>query len=207
MSEETEPVNQPEKPKPAGENTVPERLGNVEDVLLDHDQTIAGLREDVGSLGSAVVDLLEAPPKKKPAPWNWRELHGEESVTLMEALDDWVGWINERYGVTENSRIYACWYRHSAVVEELTASWVAWKAAYYGHKDPVTDAASWHDSTFWPMMKRIRSESWGLNNCHTEHTDPRPSFRESTDSHFAEFLADLGTKARHVPPEADETLS
>ncbi|WP_248761230.1 hypothetical protein [Pseudarthrobacter sp. SSS035] len=57
------------------------------------------------------------------------------------------------------------------------------------------------------MIKRIRSESWGLNNCHTEHTDPRPSFRDSTDSHFAEFLAELGAKAGPVPPEADETLS
>jgi hypothetical protein len=44
---ETEPVNPPEKPKPAGEHTVPERLGNIEDVLLDHDQTITGLKEDM----------------------------------------------------------------------------------------------------------------------------------------------------------------
>jgi len=47
---ETEPVNPPEKPKPAREHTASERLGNVEDVLLDHDQTIAGLREEMESL-------------------------------------------------------------------------------------------------------------------------------------------------------------
>ncbi|TAP39586.1 hypothetical protein [Arthrobacter sp. S39] len=102
---ESESASQPEKPKPEGESTVPERLGDIEDVLLEHDQTITGLREDLESLGSAVMDILETPPKKKPAPWNWREINSEESVKLMEALAEWVGGINQCYGGTENSRI------------------------------------------------------------------------------------------------------
>lgn len=73
---------------------------------------------------------------------NWKELDGPDAAELMEALGAWMGWINERHGVTDSSRILGCWYRHTAVVEELTAAWVAWRASYYGHNSAVTDAAS-----------------------------------------------------------------
>lgn len=180
-------------------------LAGIEEVLVEHDGRLVDLSESFDSMTAAVKNLLASPPAATPTPWNWQELDGEQSVKLMEALNEWVTWINERYGVTDSFRIYGCWYRHSAVVEELTAVWVAWKAAYYGHKDPTNDPASWHDGTFWPMMKRIRSETWGLSNCHTEHADPRPSFRDSTDPQFTDFLAELGAKVGPVPPGDDET--
>lgn len=169
------------------ENPAPGVAG-IEEVLLDHDERLTELSESVDSMRDEVKDLLASPPASKPAPWNWKHLDGAQSAKLMEELNEWVAWINDRYGVTDSSRIYGCWYLHRPVVEELTACWIAWKAAYYGHKNPTSDAASWHDGTFWPMMKRIRGEAWGLSKCHADHTTPRPSFRESTDENFHTFL-------------------
>jgi hypothetical protein len=165
----------------------------IAEILVEHEEQLVVLQQTVGGLHQAVEDLLATPPKKKPAPWNWKELNGKESVALMEALREWVDWVNARYGVSDSSRIYGCWYRHGAVVEELTAAWLGWRAANYGHKDPTTDLASWHRDTFWPMLERIASKPWGTSNCHTEHVEPRPSFRDSTDEEFTEFLSELGT--------------
>jgi hypothetical protein len=170
---------------------------SVEDMVLTHVGQIGALQEGMQALAEMVDDLLASPPKSKPAPWNWKELDGPHAAELMETLGAWVDWINERYGVTDSSRILGCWYRHTAVVEELTAAWVAWWAAYYGHKNAVTDAASWHDGTFWPMLERIRSKPWGFSECINEgsHKDHRPSFRPSTDPGFSDFLAELGATA------------
>ncbi|MCO4252160.1 hypothetical protein [Pseudarthrobacter raffinosi] len=170
---------------------------SVEDIVLSHVGQIGALQEGMQALVEMMDDLLAVPPKNKPAPWNWKELTGPDAAKLMEALGAWVDWINERYGVTDNSRILGCWYLHTAVVEELTAAWVAWQAAYYGHKNAVTDAATWHDGTFWPMLERIRSKPWGFSECINEgsHVDHRPSFRPSTDPGFFDFLAELGATA------------
>jgi hypothetical protein len=170
---------------------------SVEDMVLTHVGQIGALQEGMQTLVEMIDDLLAAPPKSKPAPWNWKELTGPDAAELMEILGAWVDWINERYGVTDSSRILGCWYRHTAVVEELTAAWVAWRSAYYGHKNAVTDAASWHDGTFWPMLERIRSKPWGFSECINEgsHKDHRPSFRPSTDPGFSDFLAELGATA------------
>jgi len=170
---------------------------SVEDMVLTHVGEIGALQEGMQALVEMVDDLLAVPPKSRPAPWNWKELTGPDAAELMEILGAWVDWINERYGVTDSSRILGCWYRHTAVVEELTAAWVAWRSAYYGHNNAVTDAASWHDGTFWPMLERIRSKPWGFSECINEgsHKDHRPSFRPSTDPGFSGFLAELGATA------------
>lgn len=166
----------------------------IEEIIVEHDERLGDVEASVKSMRDAVEELLTEPLKGKPAPWNWKELDGEASVALMETLRDWVDWINSRYGVTDSIRIYGCWYRHGPVVEELTGAWIAWSAANYGHKNPVPDLAIWHERTFWPMMERITSKVWGLSNCHTEHVEPRESWRDSTDTQFGEFLSELGAK-------------
>jgi len=190
----TEQTHEPLPPAPEDRGETPAAAGGIEEVLVEHEERLTVLQGSVEAMDQAVADLLASPPKKTPAPWNWKELDGEKSVALMEALREWVDWINDRYGVSDSSRIYGCWYRHAPVVEELTAAWLSWRAANYGHKDPVTDPASWHRDIFWPMLERIASKPWGLSNCHTEHVDPRPSFRNSTDDKFTKFLAELGAK-------------
>jgi hypothetical protein len=101
-------------------------IPSVEDVVLSHVGQIGGLQEGMQALVEMMDDLLAVPPKNKPAPWNWKELTGPYAAKLMEGLGTWVDRTNERYGVTDSSRILGCWYLHTAVVEELTAAWVAW---------------------------------------------------------------------------------
>ena len=101
-------------PTPEDHGETPPAAEGIEEVLVEHEERLTVLQGSVEAMGEAVEDLLASPPKKTPAPWNWKELDGEKSVALMEALREWVDWINDRYGVSDSSRIYGCWYRHSA---------------------------------------------------------------------------------------------
>lgn len=166
-------------------------LPSVEELVLDHDGQLGQLRADVDGLVGLVGDLLRKPPAEKPAPWNWKELHGPGRVALLTELRQWVDWYNSRYGVTADSRIPGCWYRHGPVVEELTGVWIGWRAAYYGHQTPNDAPASWHERILWPAIARITKTNWGLSACIPAHKDPRPKTEPSTDNGFAAFTATL----------------
>src|SRR5437879_4055012 len=103
-------------------------LPSVEELVLDHDGQLGQLRADVDGLVGLVGDLLRTPPAEKPAPWNWKELDGSGRAALLTELRAWVDWYNDRYGVTADSRILGCWYRHGPVVEELIGVWIGWRA-------------------------------------------------------------------------------
>lgn len=149
------------------------------------------LQKDVGQLAGIDVELVKSPPKEKPAPWNRKELADPAAAQLLTELRQWVDWYNDRYGVNAESRIAGCWYRHAPVVEELTAVWVAWRVAYYGHKTPSDAPVYWHERILWPAIARIRKNSWGLGACNPVHKDPRPKNEPSTDDGFAEFVSTL----------------
>lgn len=166
-------------------------LPSVEELVLDHDGQLGQLRADVDGLVGLVGDLLRKPPAEKPAPWNWKELDGPSRVALLTELRQWVDWYNSRYGVTADSRIPGCWYRHGPVVEELTGVWIGWHAAYYGHQTPNDAPASWHERILWPAIARITKSNWGLSACIPAHKDPRPKTEPSTDNGFTAFTASL----------------
>ncbi|MFB0839994.1 hypothetical protein ACETK3_18565 [Arthrobacter sp. E44] len=166
-------------------------LPSVEELVLEHDGQLGQLRADVDGLAGLMGDLIRKPPQEKPAPWNWKELDGPGAAALLTELRQWVDWYNGRYGVTAESRIPGCWYQHGPVVEELTGVWVAWRAAYYGHKTPNDAAASWHERTLWPAISRIKKGTWGLSACNPMHKDPRPKNEPSTDNGFAAFVISL----------------
>jgi len=163
-------------------------------LLLEHDQQIRQLQTDVGQLIGAVADLLKSPPKEKPAPWNWKHLNGPAAAKLLTELRGWVDWYNDRYGVAVDSRIPGCWYRHGPVVEELTAVWIAWRAAYYGHQSPNDAPAYWHERILWPTIKRLKDSTWAFKNCVSEHQDPRPQRTPSTDDGFVDFVTAIEKK-------------
>jgi hypothetical protein len=182
-------------------------LPSPEELLLEHDGQLGRLREDVDGLAGLIADLLAEPPKSKPAPWNWKELEGPAAAELLTGLREWIDWYNTRYGVAAESRIPGCWYRHGPVVEELTAVWIAWRAAYYGHKTPSDAAAYWHERILWPTIARIKKGTWGLSACNPEHKDPRPSKERSTDSGFTDFLHTLEQQQNTTGQAADERES
>lgn len=187
-----------EVPAPAGVNA-DGVLPSPEDLLLEHDGQIIQLQKDLAQLAGIVGELVKSPPKEKPAPWNWKELDGPKAAQLLTGLREWVDWYNARYGVTADTRIPGCWYRHTPVVEELTAVWTAWQAAYYGHQSPNDAPAYWHERILWPTITRIKKSSWGLGACNPHHKDPRPGKEPSTDTEFAEHIHALKQQAN--PPE------
>ncbi|MFE4080402.1 hypothetical protein [Paenarthrobacter sp. YIM B13468] len=174
-------------------------LPSVEELVLEHDDDLKQLSANVDGLTELVGNLLRNPPQEQPAPWNWKELNGPGAAALLTELRTWVDWYNDRYGVAAESRIPGCWYRHGPVVEELTGVWIAWRAAYYGHKTPNDAPAYWHERILWPTINRIKKGTWGLSACNPAHKDPRPKNEPPTDDGFAAFLGDMKSEQPSPP--------
>ncbi|MBF6331468.1 hypothetical protein [Nocardia transvalensis] len=87
----------------------------------------------------------------------WRGLGHADKALLWEELADWVEWLRQRYQL--GSRIPACWWRHEAVVEELTALMAAHAVAYTCPADrrdlPREDMTAWHTQWLWPTVERL----------------------------------------------------
>ena len=135
-------------------------------------------------------------------PWCWRYLDAEATRDLFGQLRDWVDWLAGRYRL--NMRLPPCWYRHPVAVEELTALWVSWQAAYPANEVKPSDALiAWHDRWFWPCIDRLGRLNV-FNQCggkHTEATD-RTMLVDLDD--FAGFLdAECAT---HPDPRTAEEI-
>ncbi|MBY4212632.1 hypothetical protein HQO27_01650 [Rhodococcus fascians] len=93
----------------------------------------------------------------EPSRFTWRYLDTEQARQLWDELIDWTAWIRERYEL--EVKIPPCWYRHSPVVEELSALMAAWTDAYYRGDEYRDDLTAWHTQWFWPVVHRIRTIS------------------------------------------------
>ena len=92
-------------------------------------------------------------------------------MSLWQELGDWVDWIRHRYPLAR--RIPDCWAEHPELVEELTALWLAWQAAYVERDAPLTAAAEWHDRWLPGVLHRLEHGPFALD-CGSSHR-PRPS--------------------------------
>lgn len=106
----------------------------------------------------------------QPCRYCWREIDRHEAARLWEELLDWVNWLRHRYQL--GSRIPACWYRHEAIVEELTALMAAHTAAYWCGPDsielPREDLTAWHTQWLWPVIERLTRIS-DFSACRPHH--------------------------------------
>jgi len=105
-----------------------------------------------------------------PASWCWPTASPPAAEQMWLELAGWVGWLRGRYPVAE--RVPACWWRHSEVVEELTALWLAWLHAYTDPDAELTGPIDFHSRHLPDTLTRIRA--WGVH-CETDHRD-RGSF-------------------------------
>lgn len=124
------------------------------------------LAERVGVLGERVDWLLEqfatqAPPPRL-APWRWQSLEAGQARTAWAELIGFVDWLVERYRLEES--VPPCWYRHGALVEELSALRLAWLGAYTAGLCKPTDAAVWHD-LLARVRVRVRIRDWDRQGC------------------------------------------
>lgn len=103
--------------------------------------------------------------------WSWRGASPEAADSLWAELTPWVGWLVDRYGLGE--LVPPCWYRHGAIVEELTALYAAWNAAYVEPDARGFDPLYWHDGLD-RMLARLRE--WDRQGCRDgAHRDDSPA--------------------------------
>lgn len=144
--------------------------------LLGQAEAIANLRRETETLAEettesitnllARVESLEdgdldgSPGPARVTRWCWRDIGPLGEEALWKELTDWVGWIRHRYPLAR--RIPGCWAEHPEVVEELTALWLAWQAAYVEAEAPLT-AAEWHDRWLSGVLYRLEHRPFSLD--------------------------------------------
>jgi len=100
---------------------------------------------------------------------NWRDQDDDLAADAWDSLRSWVEWFLFRYDVPP-TLIPDCWFRHGALVEELSALHVAHVAAF----DPADTGfgpISWHERF---TLARDRFKAAYKNGCLNGHVDPRP---------------------------------
>ena len=75
----------------------------------------------------------------------WHEMTPGQQLTAWAALRAWVTWLCDRYELTVEDRLPACWAQHPGLVEELWAL-RAWRTEIYGGAQPSAGQAAryWH---------------------------------------------------------------
>ncbi|MFF0494583.1 hypothetical protein ACFYTQ_36665 [Nocardia sp. NPDC004068] len=137
----------------------------------------------------------------------WRDLDHAETALLWRELAEWTGWLRHRYQL--GSRIPACWWRHEAVVEELTALMAAHEAAYTCSIDqrdmPSEDPAAWHTQWLWPTLERLTQIS-DFSGCRP--TDCRyRRHRQPTLDGLTDLIATYHARAHQSRATGGETRS
>ena len=110
-------------------------------------------------------------------PVNWRELPDAEARAAWDALRGWVEWVTSRYDIPEVI-VPTCWWRHGALVEELSALHIAWEAAF-DSTDAGFGPIGWHERF---AIARPRLKAAYPGSCINGHRDRTPrSWRDATD--------------------------
>jgi hypothetical protein len=163
---------------PAVDDGVGRQLLKHAEALAQVRQRIDGLAEETTESIANLLLRLEAVEEgaggatgRSPQSWCWRYLAPHAAETLTAELADWVRWVRRRYPLAR--RVPPCWANHPEVVEELTALWLAWQAAYTEPDPPLTAAADWHDRWLPGVLDRLENGAFSLN-CTDAHR-ARPS--------------------------------
>ncbi|MGW6707434.1 hypothetical protein ACWGDE_21440 [Streptomyces sp. NPDC054956] len=93
------------------------------------------------------ADLWPSPPgaparmpeKPEPQRWVWAAMDPPERRTRMRELAAWVEWLRRTFEL--HNTVTYCWYRHSGVVEHLTALYTGWMRTYAGDEPPGRELA------------------------------------------------------------------
>lgn len=168
-------------------------LEKISDQLLDAMDAQQQRIEQLESAGPVPVSVssgdAQAPADEPVAyvPYCWRHVSASEARGLWVRLREWVDWVNGRYFASSWESIRPCWFRHPAAVEELTALWAAWEAAYRASDEGegFSDAALWWHEKLHTVVHRLWEEQFA--ECKAGHQEP-DVYERATDSSFEQFL-------------------
>jgi len=105
-----------------------------------------------------------ATPPARPSVWAWSHLTDPRARTQWAGLVPWVRWLIDRYPRALRD-FPPCWYLHSDALEELSALWAAWMAAYHGNDNPRDDLIAWHDRWLPGVIQRLLGIGGVLTSC------------------------------------------
>jgi len=101
-------------------------------------------------------------------PIDWRRLSDDAAAAEWAALREWVEWFTVRYNLPV-SIVPVCWFKHGALVEELSALFVAHLASF-DERDTGYGPIGWHErfSLAHPRLQRAGA------GCASGHNETRP---------------------------------
>ena len=161
--------------------------------------------ELLGTLTGAVDELTRkvngAPPKKDPGParWAWQHADADQAAWLWAGLVPWVRWATDRYPAGLRD-LPPCWHLHGDAVEELTALWASWRAAYHGTDQPRDDLIYWHDRWLPGTTSRLLGPTGTLINCGKAKQHREPNLAGAPRHHFDH--TDVPTVEEHAANDA-----
>jgi hypothetical protein len=139
---------------------------------LSLEDEILLLRAQVDYLLEKVTDAVDLTDRAI----TWSRLTREQAAEEWKRLCEWTDWLRDRYQLHES--IPACWYAHSAMVEELSALRAAWTDAYLSPQAGLADPAAWHDLL---DRTRYRLYAWDRNGCADGRHRPDLRLPDDTD--------------------------
>lgn len=167
-------------------------LEKISDQLLDAMDAQQQRIEQLESVGPVPVSVSSGDAQAQETaavyvPYCWRHVSASEARGLWVRLREWVDWVNARYFGSSWESIRPCWFRHPAAVEELTALWAAWEAAYRSSDEGegFSDAALWWHEKLHTVVHRLWDEQFA--ECKAGHQEP-DVYERVTDPSFDEFL-------------------
>lgn len=154
------------------------------------------------------ADLWPSPPgaaaakKAEPQRWVWVAMDPAERRIRLRELACWVDWLRTAFEL--HNTITHCWYRHSAVVEHLTALYTGWIRTYAGEEEPGRELAEadWINTlhAFTPRLQ-LAACATGTHQEPPLRVPPPPGSDEAFDLYLA--VSDT-TTAPPVHPAAAE---
>ncbi|WP_027863065.1 hypothetical protein [Marmoricola sp. URHB0036] len=156
-----------------------------ERLLVSQAELISRLRRDLDELASEfadtaaglmgrIDDLDSTNGAAAPRAWNWRGIGPRAEEELWSQLTAWVAWIRHRYPLAK--RIPPCWAKHTEVVEELTALWLAWQQAYEDRHASLAAPAEWHDRWLPGVLYRLEHGPFALDCASAHQERPRHAY-------------------------------
>lgn len=130
---------------------------------------------------------------------DWRRMSDDDARKEWNELRAWVEWFTVRYNVPV-SVVPNCWWRHGALVEELSALHVAHLAAF-DQSDAGFGAIGWHErlSLATPRLSRAGA------GCASGHDEIRPrSWSTATDEAEWDAWTSEAHAHRGTPPDASQ---
>ncbi|MGO4594848.1 hypothetical protein AB4Z18_13620 [Leifsonia sp. 2TAF2] len=114
---------------------------------------------------------------------NWRSLEDEHAPQVWTDLRDWVVWFTHRYNIATR-KIPPCWFKHGALVEELSALYTAWLVSY-DSLDAGYGPVGWHERL---AVAIPRLATWYNGECHNSHTELSQTGDDAVPAEWADWI-------------------